>query len=119
MSIADEIGVTPGQSAENGRVTQSAALPYTRAIVHSVILVRRMPNSRVVIAMFFIMFAVMTWRGRAATLTPVYGTPQSLPGTILAADFDEGGAGIAYGDSTTGNSGGVYRQTDVDLESSA
>ena len=55
----------------------------------------------------------------ASTSTPVSGVPLSLPGTIAAADFDNGGAGIAYGDSTPGNSGGAYRATDVDIEPSS
>ena len=42
--------------------------------------------------------------------------PISLPGTIEVEDFDEGGLGIAYNDNTEGNSGGQYRDTDVDIE---
>lgn len=42
----------------------------------------------------------------------------SLPGTIQAEDFDNGPNGTAYYDSTAGNSGGSYRATDVDIESS-
>jgi hypothetical protein len=49
------------------------------------------------------------------TGTP-YGTePKALPGTIQAAYFDYGGPGVAYADSTAGNTGEVFRQTDVDL----
>lgn len=48
---------------------------------------------------------------------PYAGTPLSLPGTLQAENFDTGGSGIAYGDSTSGNSGGQYRTTDVDVES--
>jgi hypothetical protein len=48
--------------------------------------------------------------------TPFTGTPAAVPGTIQAEDFDNGGEGIAYHDTTPGNSGGVYRQTDVDIE---
>jgi predicted amidohydrolase len=47
---------------------------------------------------------------------PFTGSPVSLPGRIQAEDFDNGGQGVAYSDSTAGNSGGQYRQTDVDLE---
>ena len=32
---------------------------------------------------------------------------------------DEGGAGIAYNDLSPGNSGGQYRQTDVDIETTS
>jgi len=48
--------------------------------------------------------------------TPFYGSAQSIPGTITAADFDAGGEGVAYHDTTVGNAGGAYRATDVDLE---
>jgi hypothetical protein len=39
-----------------------------------------------------------------------------LPGTIEAEDFDAGAPGAAYLDTTTGNDGGQYRSTDVDIE---
>jgi hypothetical protein len=48
--------------------------------------------------------------------TPYGGSPRAVPGTIQAEEFDEGGEGIAYHDSTTGNKGGVFRSTDVDIE---
>lgn len=44
---------------------------------------------------------------------------KSLPGTIQAEDFDNGGSGYGYWDSTSGNTGGQYRATDVDIESCA
>jgi hypothetical protein len=44
------------------------------------------------------------------------GTAIALPGVIQAEDFDQGGASVAYADSTPGNSGGVYRTGDVDVE---
>ena len=48
---------------------------------------------------------------------PYYGTPQAIPGTIVAADFDFGGEGVAYHDTSAGNYGGAYRpQEDVDIE---
>lgn len=51
---------------------------------------------------------------------PYGGTPVSLPGTIQAENFDEGGAEVAYHDATSGNSGGKYRlTTDVDIESTS
>lgn len=53
---------------------------------------------------------------RAAAPTPYTGTALSLPGTIRAADYDRGGEGVAYHDTTAGNSGGAYRQDDVDLQ---
>jgi endonuclease/exonuclease/phosphatase family metal-dependent hydrolase len=51
-----------------------------------------------------------------ATLTPYKGTPFALPGTVSAADFDNGGANVAYSDTTAGNSGSAYRTTDVDVQ---
>lgn len=51
-----------------------------------------------------------------ATPTPFKGAPVALPGTVNAADFDEGGEGVAYSDTTLGNAGGSYRTTDVDLQ---
>jgi hypothetical protein len=49
---------------------------------------------------------------------PYGGTPVSLPaGVIEAENFDEGGAGVGYSDTTTGNTGGTYRNTNVDIGS--
>ena len=48
--------------------------------------------------------------------TPYTGTPAALPGTVQAEDFDNGGEGVAYHDSTNANDGGQYRTTGVDLE---
>jgi len=48
--------------------------------------------------------------------SPFSGTPIAIPGAIEASRFDNGGEGIAYHDSTPGNAGGQYRQTDVDIE---
>lgn len=45
------------------------------------------------------------------------GNPWSIPGTIEAEDFDEGGEGIAYHDNSQTNEGGKYRDTAVDVES--
>ena len=42
-----------------------------------------------------------------------------MPGRIEAENFDNGGEGVAYHDTTPGNSGGAYRNTDVDLEVSS
>src|SRR3954462_7790407 len=54
-----------------------------------------------------------------AALTPYAGAPVAIPGTIQAANFDDGGEGVAYHDTTDGNTGGAYRATDVDLEASS
>jgi hypothetical protein len=55
--------------------------------------------------------------GGGPASTPFTGTPVALPGTIQAENFDNGGQGVAYSDLTSGNSGGVYRTTDVDIAS--
>lgn len=49
---------------------------------------------------------------------PFSGTPVSFPGTLLAENYDIGGANIAFSDATVGNEGGVYRTDDVDIETS-
>ena len=48
--------------------------------------------------------------------TPYTGTPVTLPGTIQAEDFDNGGAEVAYHDTTAGNGGGAYRPSGVDVD---
>ncbi len=53
------------------------------------------------------------------TSSPFGGTPWAVPGTIQAEDFDDGAEGVAYHDTTSGNSGGAYRSTNVDIESSS
>jgi hypothetical protein len=52
----------------------------------------------------------------AGTPTPYGGVPRSVPGTVQAEDFDEGGEGVAYHDTTSGNAGGQYRATRVDIQ---
>ena len=47
--------------------------------------------------------------------TPFGGTPAALPGVFQAENFDEGGENVAYHDHSPGNTGGEYRQTDVDI----
>jgi hypothetical protein len=54
--------------------------------------------------------------GTGTSTTPYHGSPVALPGTLQAEDFDNGGGGSAYLDTTGGNSGGAYRSTDVDIE---
>jgi hypothetical protein len=57
--------------------------------------------------------------GATGVLSPFSGSPAPIPGQIDAANFDNGGEGVAYHDSSAGNSGGQYRQTDVDIEASS
>ena len=47
---------------------------------------------------------------------PFGGTPRPVPGTIQAEDYDTGGEGTAYHDTTAGNSGGQHRGDGVDIE---
>lgn len=51
----------------------------------------------------------------AEAVTNDSGPDQSVL-TIEAEDFDASGAGESYGDTSPGNSGGEYRDTDVDIE---
>jgi N-acetylneuraminic acid mutarotase len=50
---------------------------------------------------------------------PPSTTLPSIPATIQAEDFDNGGKNVSYFDTTYGNSGKVYRSTDVDIVTSA
>jgi phosphatidylserine/phosphatidylglycerophosphate/cardiolipin synthase-like enzyme len=61
--------------------------------------------------------AVVAGGGGTITPTPFGGTPVALPGTVQAENFDEGGSGVAYFDTTSGNQGTKYRATNVDIES--
>jgi endonuclease/exonuclease/phosphatase family metal-dependent hydrolase len=54
-----------------------------------------------------------------AAAPPAAAQTRSLPGTIQAEDFDSGGSGTAYRDTSSGNAGGQYRSTDVDIETCA
>jgi hypothetical protein len=56
-----------------------------------------------------------TTAGSGGVSTPFGGTPWPVPGVVQAEDFDDGGPGVAYVDTTAGNSGGRYRSTDVDI----
>jgi beta-glucosidase len=54
----------------------------------------------------------------SSVLSPHHSSPSPVPGTIQAEDFDNGGEGVAYHDTTSGNAGGQYRTTDIDIEAS-
>jgi hypothetical protein len=48
--------------------------------------------------------------------TPFQGAAFAVPGTIPASDFDNGGEGVAYHDTTAGNTSySSYRTSDVDM----
>jgi carbohydrate binding protein with CBM6 domain/parallel beta helix pectate lyase-like protein len=48
--------------------------------------------------------------------TPYSGTPAPLPGKVQFENYDVGGEGVAYHDTTAGNTGGAYRSTSVDIQ---
>jgi hypothetical protein len=51
---------------------------------------------------------------------PFNSEPATIPGRIIAVEFDHGGAGVAYHDTTSANIGGTFRTDEaVDIESSA
>ena len=51
------------------------------------------------------------------TQSPFGGTARSIPGTIQAEDYDNGGQGCAYNDTTAGNQLNGYRTTEaVDVQ---
>src|SRR5205814_484900 len=54
-----------------------------------------------------------------AASTPFLGAPAPIPGTVEAVNFDNGGQGVGWFDTTPGNTGGAYRATDVDVEPSS
>jgi len=47
-----------------------------------------------------------------APSTPYLGSPVALPGTIQAENFDLGGEGVGFHETTTGNQGGYAYRTD-------
>jgi glucose/arabinose dehydrogenase len=53
-----------------------------------------------------------------STFTAIYETTvgSPVPGTIQVEDFDEGGQNISYYDTDSGNTGGAYRNTRVDIQ---
>ena len=51
--------------------------------------------------------------------TPYGGTSWTVPGQIQAENYDVGGQNVAYYDTTSGNSGKVYRADDVDITTSS
>jgi hypothetical protein len=66
--------------------------------------------------------ADVNWIGVAAAIgasTPYTGTPAPLPARIEAENYDKGGEGVAYHDTTTGNSSGAYRADDVDIRATS
>ncbi len=60
------------------------------------------------------------WNETVPTAPPSPATtPATIPGVVEAEDYDTGGEGLAYHDTTPGNLGGAYRHDDVDIEALA
>jgi hypothetical protein len=57
--------------------------------------------------------------GTVTGSTPYGGTAAGLPGTIQAENFDDGGSGVGYFDTSATNTGGQFRSTDVDIEATS
>ena len=55
----------------------------------------------------------------APASTPYLGMPVALPNQIEAENYDRGGEGLAYHDTTTGNSSGAHRSDDVDIRATS
>lgn len=60
--------------------------------------------------------ADINWIDVTAATSAWGGTPAALPGTVQAENYDKGGDGVSYHDTTAGNSGGVYRTDNVDIK---
>ncbi|WP_299439030.1 carbohydrate-binding protein [uncultured Aquimarina sp.] len=52
-------------------------------------------------------------------ISSTQSTGITIPGLIEAEDYNEGGEGVGYHDTSVGNTGGAYRQDNVDIESTA
>ena len=50
-----------------------------------------------------------------AAQAPYLGTPYAIPGVIQAENYDTGGEGVAWHDTSAGNVFGVYRTDDMDV----
>jgi len=59
--------------------------------------------------------AVSNWFWKASGIPDAKGHVGSYPGRIEAENYDKGGEGAAYHDTTSGNSSGAYRNDDVDI----
>jgi acid phosphatase len=70
---------------------------------------------RAVIHYTWLLSAAVFLPRAAVASTPYSGIPAAIPGVIQAVNFDDGGEGDAYHDTTPGNYGGAYRDTDVDI----
>jgi hypothetical protein len=51
-----------------------------------------------------------------STPSPISAQGASIPGRIQAEDYNTGGEGVGYHDTTSGNAGAAYRADDVDIQ---
>jgi len=63
--------------------------------------------------------ALLFCAGLSATVFGQVVRPIPVPGRIEAEHYDTNGPGVSYFDNSAGNSGGVYRTDDVDIEATA
>jgi chitinase len=54
--------------------------------------------------------------GSSLSENPYGGSRSTIPGIIEAENYDTGGEGVAFHDSTVGNAGSMYRSDDVDIQ---
>lgn len=63
--------------------------------------------------------ATMVWTPGGGNSQTPYSGVISVPGTVEAENFDNGGQGVAYNDSDASNNGGQYRSTGVDISNAS
>jgi hypothetical protein len=74
-------------------------------------------GNRKAYAAWYLFARLAGWSEAGSTPTPTATpTPAPIPGVVEAEDYAPGDEGIAYHDTTPGNSGGAYRHDDVDIE---
>src|SRR5206468_7598262 len=50
---------------------------------------------------------------------PYTGTAAALPGKVQFENYDKGSSGVAYYDTTSGNTGNAYRSDNVDIQATS
>ena len=74
-------------------------------------------SSHALTSRLIVSLALLASVGISHASTPYGGTPAAIPGTIEAENYDLGGEGDAYHDTSAGNTGGGYRTSEnVDIE---
>jgi hypothetical protein len=61
-------------------------------------------------------FTVVTGTAAPSPEGPFGGTPVSIPGTVMAENYDTGGQGVAYNVTAVNGTDNAYRSDGVDLE---